>query len=349
MEAYAIILAGGDGERLWPLSTPELPKQFVTLFGGKPLIKHAADRLRGLIPPERIFVVTADRLVDMTRKALPDIPVENIIGEPFRRDTAAAVAVACGLVKRSGGGDSIGCILTADHLMTPAAKFRSTLKAAIKAARMHDAVVTIGIEPDSPATRFGYIERGSKADVPGKVVFFDVKRFVEKPCLKMARRYLKSGRFYWNSGMFIWKATVLADAFASAAPDFVPLIEKVAASQNIDAFLSREYGRLRSISFDYAVMEKISGVLVAESSFSWDDVGSWLSLANHFPVGTAGNICLGDALVHDAADSIVIGQDGRLTALIGIKDMVVVNTAKATLVCPKSRIHEIRQLLKNKK
>ena len=198
MNTYAIILAGGNGERLWPLSTPERPKQFVSLFGGKSLIRHAVDRLEGLVPPERIIVITAARLAAMTRRALPCIPKENIIGEPCRRDTAAAVALACGLVKKYGGEKSVGCILTADQLMTPEDEFRKTLKDAVKVARKSASIVTMGIAPDGPATGFGYIECGEDVDFGTGTGFCRVKRFVEKPDVKTARKYLRSGRFRWN-------------------------------------------------------------------------------------------------------------------------------------------------------
>lgn len=344
MNAYAIIMAGGNGERLWPLSTPERPKQFVSLFGDKPLIRHAADRLDGLIPPERVFVVTAKRLAAMTRKALPHIPKENIIAEPCRRDTAAAVAVACGLVKKHGGDDAVGCVLTADQLMTPEARFRKALKDAIAAAASNDAIVTLGVTPDYPATGFGYIECGGKISSRSGTEFRKVIRFVEKPDVKTAKRYLRTGRFLWNSGMFIWRAGVLEAAFASAAPDIGSLIGKVARSRRVNALLAREYGAIRAISFDYAVMERINGILVGKCDFTWDDVGSWLSVAGHFPKDTAGNVCIGRSVLGDVSGSIVVGSEGRVTALLGVKDVVVVDTGNATLVCDKSRVQDIKKL-----
>lgn len=338
-------MAGGNGERLWPLSTPKRPKQFVSLFGGKPLIRHAADRLEGLVPPERIFVVTADRFVAMTRKALPHIPAGNIVGEPCRRDTAAAVAVACGLVKKHGGDDAVGCILTADQLMTPEKEFRRSLGDAVKAAAATSSVVTIGIVPDRPATGFGYIECGEAVELKTKTRFNSVKRFVEKPDEKTARRYLKKGNFRWNSGMFIWRAGVLSEAFARAAPDIGVLIDKVAKAKNATAALKREYGGIRSISFDYAVMEKIDGIIVAESGFSWDDVGSWTSVANHFPQDGDGNVSIGNNLLHDVSDCVIVATDKRPIALVGVKDLVVVNAGGITLVCPKSRVQDVKKLI----
>ena len=344
MNAYAIIMAGGNGERFWPLSTPERPKQFLSLFGGKPLIRHATDRLAGLIPPERTLVITAERLAAETRRALSGIPKGNIIGEPCRRDTAAAVACACGLVKRLGGPDAVGCILTADHLISPASKFRRTLKNAIGAASRTDAIVTIGITPDRPATGFGYIECGSRIETGTPTEFHAVRRFVEKPDEPTAKRYLKSGRFCWNSGMFIWKASVMEEAFVRCAPDIAGLIARVERAKSVPATLRKAYPALRAISVDYAVMEKARKVVVARSDFTWDDVGSWTALPKHFPCDAAGNTCLGNTALLDTHDAIIVSEGGRLTAVLGMKDVVVVQTADATLVCTKGRVQDIKRL-----
>ena len=345
--AYAVIMAGGGGERLWPVSTPKRPKQFVDVFGGKPLIRHAFDRLRGLIPPERVLVVTASRLVSMTRRALPDVPAANIVGEPCRRDTAAAVAVSCGLVARLGGPDAVGCILTADQLMKPERDFRATLKDAISAAAKFDSIVTMGIVPDRPATGYGYIECGRKVDAGTKTVFFSVKRFVEKPDEATAKRYLKAGRFRWNAGMFVWRARVMADAFAAAAPEFSPLIASVAAAKSVPALLRRVYPPLRAISVDFAVMEKAKNILVAESRFTWDDVGSWQAIPNHFPSDSCGNVCLGKTALLDAHDSIVVSSGSHLVAVAGLSDVVVVHTPAATLVCPRSCAQDVKKLVRS--
>ena len=345
MNAYAIIMAGGNGERFWPMSTPERPKQFLTLFGGKPLIRHATDRLAGLIPPERTLVITAERLIAKTRRALPGLPKGNVIGEPCRRNTAAAVACACGLVKRLGGPDAVGCILTADHLISPAVKFRRTLKDAIKAASRTDAIVTIGIAPDHPAVGFGYIECGLRIATGTSTKFHVVRRFVEKPDERTAKRYLRSGCFCWNSGMFIWRASTMEDAFVRYAPDIAGLIGQVSRAKSIRATLKKAYPPLRAISVDYAVMERAQKVVVARSEFKWDDVGSWTAVPKHFPVDAAGNTCLGKTALLDTGDSIVVSENGHLTAVLGMKDVVIVQTSGATLVCAKDRVQDIKRLV----
>ncbi|MBQ0033623.1 MAG: mannose-1-phosphate guanylyltransferase [bacterium] len=342
MNAYAIIMAGGNGERFWPMSTPERPKQFLTLFGGKPLIRHATDRLAGLIPPERTLVITAERLIAKTRRALPGLPKGNVIGEPCRRNTAAAVACACGLVKRLGGPGAVGCILTADHRISPAVKFRRTQKDAIKAASRTDAIVTIGIAPDHPAVGFGYIECGLRIATGTSTKFHVVRRFVEKPDERTAKRYLRSGCFCWNSGMFIWKASTMEKTFVQCAPDIAGLIGKVACAKSIRATLRNAYPTLRAISVDYAVMEKARKIVVARSDFMWDDVGSWTALPKHFPCDAAGNTCLGKTELLDTHGSIVVSEGDRLTAVLGVKDVVVVQTANATLVCAKDRVQDIK-------
>lgn len=345
--AYAVILAGGNGERLWPMSTPERPKQFVEIFGGKPLIRHAVDRLEGVIPVERTLVITAERLVEMTRKALPAVPPENIYGEPCRRDTAAAVAVACGIVKRLGGPDAIACILTADQLMDPPEKFRCALSDAISAAEKSDAIVTIGIEPTYPATGFGYIEAGEAVDFGTKTGFCRVKRFVEKPDARTAEGYLATGRFSWNSGMFIWKVSTMEAEFAASAPDIGSLIGEVAESGDVHETMKAKYPGIRATSVDYAVMEKTKNIVVARSEFRWDDVGSWLAIPNHFSRDDDGNTCIGRTAVMGTSGSVVVSDDSHLVAVVGLSDVVVVRSGNATLVCSKEGLGELKALVKS--
>lgn len=343
--AFAIIMAGGNGERFWPVSTAARPKQFVSIFGGKPLIAHAIERLRGLIPLERTFVITAERFVAMTQEALPTLPKGNIIAEPCRRDTAAAVATAVGLVKKNGGDDAIGCVLTADQLIEPAEKFRTTLADAINVAAEHDSIITLGIVPDKPATGFGYIEHAAELEIECATKFCAVKRFVEKPNAATAAKYIATGRFSWNAGMFIWRAAVMEHAFALNAPDFVSLIATVAATDDITTTLRTAYPPLRAISVDYAVMEHAKNIIVAQCDFRWDDVGSWLALANHFSRDDEGNTCLGNTALLDTAGSVIVAEDGHLTTVVGMRDVVVVHTANATLVCAKDRVQDVKKLV----
>ena len=349
MAPYAIIMAGGNGERFWPLSTSARPKQFLELFGGKALIRHAVDRLEGFVPPERIFVVTAERFVDLTRQVLPMVPSENIVGEPCRRDTAAAVAVACGLVLRKGGPDAVGCILTADQLIAPPERFRRTLSDAVALAERTDAVVTMGIVPTRPETGFGYIECGPRVDADTQTVFHDVRRFVEKPDVATARFFLSQGTFLWNAGMFIWKVSVMRDAYVRHAADLAPLIDAVAGEAEVSSALARIYPGLRAISVDFAIMEHLDRILVAESRFDWDDVGSWTAVEHHFPQDAAGNTCVGETVLMDVTDSVVVNVPdavGHRVAVMGLSDIVVVHTDRTTFVCRKADLGKMKAFVR---
>ena len=345
--AFAVILAGGSGERFWPLSTIARPKQFISLFGGRPLLSLAVERLEGLIPSERIFIITADRLVESTIAAAWHVPRANIIGEPCKRDTAPAIAVACGLV-RQRDPDGVACILTADQLMDDVETFRATLSDALKVAASKNVIVTIGIQPDRPATGFGYIEAGDVLETHTKTLFNKAIRFVEKPDISTAARYVESGSFFWNSGMFVWRGEVMREALAKYAPDLVSLSDEVSSSATEDelaAILARMYPSLRAISIDYAVMEHAKNIVMARGSFGWDDVGSWPSISSHFSADLAGNVVVGTCEPMEAKNNIVISEN-RLTALIGVSGLVVVQSENATLVCRKERSEDVKKLLR---
>lgn len=341
---YAVILAGGSGERFWPLSTSARPKQFLAVFGGKSLLRQAVDRLAGLVPPDRILVLTAAALLPATRRELPMLPRANLVGEPCRRDTAAAVATACGLVARRGGPSAIAAILTADQLMTDIPAFRRVLADAVTAAARSPSIVTMGIEPDRPATGFGYIELGHRVRTGTCTAFAAARRYVEKPDLATARRYLRSGRYVWNAGMFVWRVSTMLDALASAAPALAALARAVAAARSPARVLARAYPPLPKISVDYAVMEKASNILVARGSFGWDDVGSWTALDKHFPHDARGNVTRGPVTLLDSDGSVIVA-DGPRAAVLGVRDLVVVTTRDAVLVAPKGRVADLKKLV----
>ena len=345
--AYAVILAGGSGERFWPLSTKARPKQFISLFGGRPLLSLAVERLHGLIPADRIFIITAERLVEETAKAAWKVPRANIIGEPCKRDTAPAIALACGLV-RQRDDEGVVCILTADQLMSDVETFRLTLADAITVARREPVIVTLGIQPDTAATGFGYIEAGGALDTRTLTRFHAAKRFVEKPDAYTAARYVESGQYYWNAGMFIWKTGTMCAALGKYAPDLALLCDAVAEAvspEELDALLCRVYPALRAISIDYAVMEHADNIVMARGVFGWDDVGSWPSVAGHFSADLAGNVVVGTCEPLESHNNIVVSEN-RLTALIGVSGLVVVQSENATLVCPKDRAEDVKKLLR---
>lgn len=324
---YAAILSGGSGERFWPLSTPEHPKQFLTVFGGKSLLRQSVDRLKGLVPPERILIVTAKSLAKATYRELPEIPRRNILLEPCRRDTAAAVATACTAVERMGGEDAVVAVLTADHLMGDVGAFRRVLSVSADAAAKSEDIVTMGVKPTYPATGFGYIRVGR----PCGDGVCRAERFVEKPDLATAKRYVRSGKYVWNAGMFVWKVSTLKGALAAHAPHLVGISPK-------------DYGRLPKISFDYAVMEKARNVLVTSGDFGWDDVGTWTSAGRHLRQMGSGNAVLGDVTFLDCEGTVAVAEGAKVAAL-GVKDLVVVTTKDAVLVASKDRVQDLKKLL----
>jgi len=346
-DIYAVIMAGGKGERFWPLSTAKHPKQVLTLFGDKPMLAMALDYLHGLIPPERVIVITSADLVDATCKAAPHIPRENVIGEPFGRDTAAVCALASALVKAKNP-NGIFCVLTADHIIENVKLFQETLRESIQIARDNAVLLTIGIKPTFPSTGFGYIEADKPFESKSKAVKFKrVERFVEKPDVKTAGRYVRSNKFFWNAGMFVWSVKTLQAALQLHVPQLLAMAERILPSvgtSGFDRLLKKEYEKLDKISVDYALMEKADNIVMAQGVFGWDDVGSWGALQNHFKTDSSRNVKIGACESIDAEDNIVVSK-GRLTALIGVKDLVVVQAENATLVCTKERAQDVKKMV----
>lgn len=350
--AYAVILAGGRGERFWPLSRAARPKQFIDLFGGKPLLRIAIDRLEGLLPPERILVITSRDLVEASRAAAPALPAANVLGEPVGRDTAAACALATELVAvraGAGTGSATLAILTADHLIGNETVFRQTLADAFALAAAAPRIVTIGISPTHPATGFGYIEAAEALPAPGATAFHRVERFVEKPDADTAAGYVAGGRHYWNAGMFVWSVATFRDALREFRPSLAEAMVRLApaiGSPQWDTALEQTYAGLERISVDYAVMERARNIAMARGAFDWDDVGSWPAVAHHFAADPAGNVLVGAAEALDARGNLVLSGGKHLVALYGVEDLVVVHTPDATLVCPRNRAQELKNLVR---
>ncbi len=344
--AYAIIMAGGKGERFWPLSTSRRPKQLLALAGGKPLILQAVERLEGIVPPERVLIVTNQSLVKPIRDLLGEGSPVGILGEPVGRDTAAAIAAGAAWIQHRDP-KAVFCVLTADHIIGDLPLFRNTLINGLELCAAHDVLMTIGITPSEPSSAYGYIEAGDLWKETGGTEFFHAKRFVEKPDQQTAETYLASGRYAWNSGMFVWSLQSIRKAFAASQPILADKIDSWAACPDEAAFeaaLEKEFPLLDKISIDYAVMEKASNIVVCQGAFSWDDVGSWPALESHLPQDSDGNASMGDVQTLDSHRNIVVSE-GRLTALIGVENLVVVQAEGVTLVCDKSRSQEIKALL----
>ena len=347
---FAVILAGGKGERFWPLSTSRMPKQLLSLVGGKPLLAQAVDRLHGLIPPSHVFVITNKDLVAATRKATPTLPVKNIIGEPFGRDTAAAIAAGAALVKHRDP-KGVFCVLTADHIMGNIPLFQRTLKACLARALHEHVLITIGIKPRDPNTGYGYIEAETRYRTVSGIRFCRARRFVEKPNLRKAKKYFDAGNYYWNSGMFAWSVATIEKAFRKHRPalfDLVNKLVKVAGKPQFDQELRRGYQPLEKISIDFALMEKADNIVMARGVFPWDDVGSWTALEDHIPRNHEGNVLVGTCESVHAHNNIVLSND-RLTALVGVRDLIVVQAMGVTMICPKDRAQDVKKLVEKLK
>ncbi len=343
---YAVIMAGGKGERFWPMSTSKKPKQLLALVGDKPLIAQAVERVADFIPPENVFVVTNKDLVEATIEAAPMLPAENVVGEPMGRDTAPAVACGAALVKAKDE-NGVFVILTADQVMEDLDIFSATLINGLELAEKNDILVTIGIQPTFPATGFGYIEAGDDFADENGISFKKAARFVEKPDEQTAQNYLDTGKFYWNSGMFIWSIASLEKAFSKHCPEMFELMQnltKFAKNGQITEGMEELFPKTTKISVDYALMEKAENIVMACGTFKWDDVGSWPALESHFPQDSAGNTLIGDCQQIESSNNIVVSGD-RLTAIIGCEDLIVVQANGVTLVCPKDRAQEIKKMV----
>jgi len=346
-ERFVVIMAGGRGERFWPQSRRERPKHLLPIVGEQPMLTQTVERVLGVVPAERILVITTEAQLPGVQVACPQVPSANIVAEPVGRDTAAATGLALLLVKHRDPTATFA-MLPADHVIHDTAEYRRLLGAAFAAAEKDDVLVTIGVKADRPETGFGYIEQaGSWRKVEDRDVR-TVKRFVEKPDLKTAEAYVSAGNYCWNAGMFVWRVPVVEAAFQAHAPELYAgllKMETAAALGNWAGALAQGYPALPKISVDYALMEKSTNVVVVPATCDWDDVGAWPAVANHFPKDAAGNVLRGTAVVEAGENNIVVSADGHLTAVVGASDLVVVHTPDATLVVPKDRAQDIKALL----
>lgn len=339
---YAVIMAGGAGQRLWPFSRQSRPKQLLPLIQGKNLLQLAVERLDGLFAPENILVVTNAEYADAVAEAVT-LPRENVIGEPEGRDTAAAVCLgACRVAQRDP--EATMAVFAADHVMRPVEAFAASVTQACEAAEANpDALITFGIRPTWPHTGLGYIHRGAQL---GDGVY-QVQSFAEKPTHPVARRYVESGEYYWNSGMFVWKVQTILNTLKTHLVDSYTKLTEATAAADPDAALCEAYPQLQKISIDFAVMEKADKVLVVELACEWLDVGSWPSLAEVSELDDDGNAiqAVQTALLDSERNVIVSGEDDHLIALLGMDDCIVIHTRDATLVCHSSESQRLKELV----
>ena len=348
LDLAVVIMAGGAGTRFWPLSTEKRPKQFLKLFGDRSLLQMSFDRVAGLVSPERILVLTSESFLPLVTEQLPEIPAKNIIGEPMRRDTAAAVVLATLLCEKRFG-NTIMAIMTADHLIEPVDEFQKTLLSAATAARESETLYTFGIEPTSPAPGYGYLECGSEVIDDEGIKHYSLSQFREKPDEDTARMYIEKGGYLWNSGMFVWSVESILKEIRLNLPDHlshIALAVKEEGSANWQKDLEAAFFPLQKISIDYGVMEKAANVRTVSATFNWSDVGGWLALEEFLDKDQSGNSHHGRVESHDAADNMVFCEDENETvALVGVKDLIVIRSGRRTLVVDKKRAEEIKKLV----
>jgi mannose-1-phosphate guanylyltransferase len=346
-ELYVLILAGGSGERFWPLSRRSRPKQLLSLFSNETLLEGTLRRLDGLAAPDHILILTNAEQEAGVRALCRQLPAENILAEPAKRDTAAAIALGAGWIAMRAP-DATMIVLPADHLIRDTAGFQKTLQVAAAAAEETGELITIGIKPTWACPGFGYIERGAAARLrsgPSDPPVFEVTRFREKPNADLAETFFKQGNFRWNAGMFIWTIRAILAAFNRHVPELGQFVGSMHAGHDLSLLLQREFPTLPRISIDYAVLEKTGRVLMVESAFDWDDVGSWTAAAKYLAADSAGNHSNCDIKTLDAGDNIVFSDPKRTVALLGVHDLIVVQTADALLICHRAESEKIKLLV----
>jgi mannose-1-phosphate guanylyltransferase len=335
---HAVILAGGSGVRFWPLSRRKRPKQFLPLGGDLSLLRATFERLSGLVPTDRIWVVTSAAHARRVRGELPEIPSRNILREPRGRNTAPAIHWAS-LAAARRDPEATLLVVPADAWVPRAAPYRSAMRKALDVAESLDRLVLVGVKPSRVETGYGYIEPGGKLE-GGPAL--EVRRFVEKPSPARAQRFVRGGRHLWNCGIFAWRATVFAEAVNRCLPELTRAFAPLATGRTSRRILETAYRRAPAVSVDYGVLEKTTGVAVVPGSFLWDDLGSWRALER---LGRAGSYARGSVVSVDSP-GVIAWADAGTVAILGVPDVVVVHTTDATLVVAKDRAQEVRELVK---
>jgi mannose-1-phosphate guanylyltransferase len=355
---FVIIMAGGRGERFWPLSREKTPKQLLRLLGPRSFLQEAVERVLPLVPAKNVFVITTEAQLPEVRKQLPKLPRQNLIAEPMGRDTCAAVTLGAALVgARSTTG--VMAVLPADHRIPETKKFQQVLADAFDLAGRGQVIVTIGIKPTEPATGYGYIRVGEplpppEGAKPYKTPFYRAEAFVEKPPFERALEYVNSGRYRWNAGMFIWSFVTITEGLQKHQPEMYAACQRWfnAATQpaRLARLLAKDYPELKRISIDYALMEHAQNVVVAEGDFAWDDFGSWTALARHLKADPEGNCAVGEFIHVDAARNLIYDarSKNRRTpvAVVGLRDAILVQTDDAVLLAHKSQAQKVRELVR---
>lgn len=343
---YALVMAGGSGTRLWPLSRQGLPKQAIELIDNRTMFQHAVDRLETLLPPEQVLVVTAREHAEVLAAQVPHIPDENFIIEPLARGTAGAIGLAAAYL-RQRVEDAVLAVLTADHYIRDVDKFRRVLAAAARVAR-EGAIVTLGIRPSFPATGFGYIRRGGRLGQPDGFDIYTVDRFIEKPDAAHAQEFLESGLYSWNSGMFIWRVDRIMAEFARQMPAFYAQLQTVEAALGTPReaqVVAEVWPEVRKETIDYGVMEGAQNVVIIPVDIGWTDIGDWAAIYALHEADEAGNVVVGAQHVGVGTSSSFIRAGKKLIATIGLEDVIIIDTDDVLLVCARDRAQDVKLIV----
>lgn len=343
---FAVIMAGGKGSRFWPRSREKMPKHLLDIQGERTIIRETVDRIRPLVPPERTLIVTGRSHAAELIRQLPEIPAENILIEPVGRNTAPCIGLAA-LHIRNRVPDAVMLVLPSDHRIGDEITFRKVLAAAGRIAAEGNSLVTIGIRPTGPETGYGYIEQGDPFPSGEREEIHWVHSIREKPPLEQAREFLRRGSFLWNSGMFVWKASTILGAIEKFLPELhagLLQIREALGTEREEEIVGEVYSALKAVSIDYGVMEKAENVLVVSRDFDWSDLGSWDALWEVSEKDENGNAVRGSWIGIDAFDSLV-HSPGKMVALVGVRDLLVVETDDALLVCRRGQSQDVRKVV----
>ena len=349
---YVIIMAGGVGSRFWPLSRREKPKQFLDILGkGETLLQQTYRRFKNSCPEKNIFVVTSAEHKDMVVEQL-GIDSSNVLGEPFRRNTAPCIAYGTFRILKENP-DAVIAVTPSDHLIVKEDKFCEEIQSCFEFAGANDALITLGIKPDRPETGYGYIQADQKKPVTGYQNLLKVKTFTEKPDIDLARVFLESGDFYWNSGIFVWNIKSIISAFEKYLPDTYSVFEegKIHFGTDLEkSFIGKTYAECRSISIDYGIMEKANNVYVKCTDIGWSDLGTWSSLYEHSHVDKKGNALVrGDVFSYENSGNIINISPGKVAVLQGLQDFIIVDSDDVLLIVRKEEEQNIKQYLEDVK
>lgn len=345
-QLYVVVMAGGSGERFWPLSTPAHPKQFPPLFEGRSSFQRTVERAEALVGRARVIVATRRDLLPLVLEQLPGFPEANCIGEPVGRDTAACIGLAAVYIEHGCSGASI-LVAPSDHHIAPPHAFEETIRRGLALLdRVPDALVTLGIPPTGPETGYGYILAGEPA--PEYPAVRRCQRFTEKPDRTTAERFVADGRYYWNSGIFLWRAATILAAIDRHLPEHAAALTTIRAALGGTAerqVLEEVFPRIPRVSIDVGVLERAEAVYMVPATFSWDDVGAWSALGRILPKDEAGNAVLGRHLGRDSHGCVIYGTT-RPIATVGLRNLVVVETTEGVLVCPLERAQEVKDIVR---